>query len=120
MKRRVLAAVPDMFFAAKIRGTAEALGVEIEFARTVEAAIEKGSANTPSLVVADLHALTPDPFALAERFKSDERLRAVPLLGFCSHVETELQERARQAGFDRVLPRSAFASRLPQILGGEM
>ena len=119
MKRRVLAAVTDMFFAAKIRGTAEAVGVEVEFARTIEAAVEKALANMPALVVADLHAPSPDPFALAERFKSHERLSELPLMGFCSHVETALQERARRAGFGRVLPRSAFSSRLPEILKGE-
>jgi hypothetical protein len=48
----------------------------------------------------------------------DESLRAVPLLGFFSHVQTELQQRAKEAGFDRVMPRSAFSKNLAEILGG--
>jgi CheY-like chemotaxis protein len=120
MKRRVLAAVPDMFFAAKIRGAAEVSGVALAFARSVEAAVEKALDEPPALVVADLQAQGCDPFALAARFKSDERLRAIPLVGFYSHVEDSLRRRAAESGFDRVLPRSAFASRLPEILKGEL
>ena len=119
MKRRVLAAVDDIFFAAKIRGTADSLGVDYESARDAAAAVESARANPPSVVVADLHATRCDPFALAESFKRDPALANVELVGFFSHVQTELRERALGAGFDRVLPRSAFVQQLPQILQGQ-
>jgi PleD family two-component response regulator len=118
MKRRVLAAVEDIFFASKIRGAAESLGVEYDTARSVEAAAAKAKSDPPSVVVADLHGLRCDPFALAETFKADAELRAIPLVGFFSHVQTELRERALAAGFDQVLPRSAFTQKLPEILSG--
>jgi CheY-like chemotaxis protein len=117
MKRRVLAAVDDIFFASKIRGAAESLGVEYDSARSVEAAAAKARSDPPSLVIADLHGLRCDPFALAETFKADPELRAIPLVGFFSHVQTELRERALAAGFDRVIPRSTFSSQLTTILG---
>jgi PleD family two-component response regulator len=117
MKRRVLAAVDDIFFASKIRAAAEASGVEYDSARTVESAIDKAKANLPSVVIADLHSQRCDPFALAETFKADAELRDIPLLGFFSHVQTELRDRALAAGFDRVLTRSAFSSQLITILG---
>ena len=120
MKRRVLAAVDDIFFAAKIRGTAVALGVEYVPVRDAAAAVESARANPHAVVVADLHATRCDPFALAEAFKSDPALAGVTLVGFFSHVQTELKERALAAGFDRVLPRSAFVQQLPQILQGEL
>jgi hypothetical protein len=41
---------------------------------------------------------------------------AVPTVGFGSHVDRELLEAARAAGCDQVLARSAFFSRLQQIL----
>jgi hypothetical protein len=56
---------------------------------------------------------------LARAFKADENLKAIPLLGFFSHVQTELQQAALAAGFDRVMPRSAFAKHLAEILGGD-
>jgi CheY-like chemotaxis protein len=42
----------------------------------------------------------------------------VPVVGFFAHVETELQQRARAVGFDRVLARSAFTQQLVEILQG--
>lgn len=119
MMRSVLVAVDDLFFAAKIRATAEHLGVEVWFPRSPEALGEAAKNCAPSLVVVDLHLQRHDPFAVAHRFKSDETLREIPLVGFFSHVQVELQRRAVEAGFDRVLPRSAFTKRLPEILRGQ-
>jgi CheY-like chemotaxis protein len=119
MKRRILAAVDDIFFLSKIRGTAESLGVEFDSARSVESAIEKARASRPDLIIADLHSPRCDAFALARDLKADPELRAVPVLGFFSHVQTELRDRALAAGFDQVLARSAFTSLLPELLSGE-
>jgi PleD family two-component response regulator len=116
MKRRVLVAVDDIFFASKIRAAAESVGVEYDSARSVEVAAAKAKADPPSLVIADLHGARCDAFALAETFKADAALRDIPLVGFFSHVQTELKRRAESAGFDRVLPRSAFSSQLVNIL----
>ena len=116
MAQCVLAAVDDMFFVSKIKATAEHLGIDIRFVRSAEAAIESARQQTPSLVIADLHSERCDPFALAEAMKVDERLRAVPLVGFFSHVQTALQRRAEEAGYDRVMPRSAFTKHLAEIL----
>lgn len=118
MNTRVVAAVDDMFFAARIRGTGEQMGVGVEFARSVDALVEAATRHAPALVIVDLHAGRIDPFALARRMKADERLCDVPLVGFFSHVQTELYRRAQEAGFDHVFPRSAFTRRLPEILQG--
>jgi CheY-like chemotaxis protein len=119
MKRRVLVAVDDIFFAAKIRTTAEHLGVEVVFPRSLDALGESAQVDAPALVIVDLHLQRYDPFAVARCLKADEALRATPLVGFFSHVQVELQKRAGDAGFDRVLPRSAFTKRLPEILQGQ-
>jgi|ERR1044071_1002820 CheY-like chemotaxis protein len=119
MKRFVIAAVDDMFFASKIRAVAEHLGLNVRFVRSADEALAAARIDAPSLIIADLHAQKCDPFGLAEQLKMDETLRAVPLLGFFSHVQTELQQRAVQAGYDRVMPRSAFSKNLAEILGGD-
>ena len=119
MNRRVIAAVSDMLFASKIRGTAEHLNVTVNFARTEAGLFDAAKADVPSLIILDLQDTRIDPFGLAARLKSDEQLRAVPLVGFFSHVHTELQRRALGAGFDKVLPRSAFTKNLPDILQGK-
>ena len=61
-----------------------------------------------------------DPDKLAARLKSDEQLRAVPVVAFFSHVETELRRKALEAGVEHVLPRSVFTQRLGEILSGEL
>ena len=97
-----------MFFASKIRATAEAVGVEISFPRTKESLIEK--ARQADLVIVDLHSQKFDPLSLPAEL-SDARL-----LGFFSHVEIELQQNALAAGYHQVVPRSVFARDLAQIL----
>ena len=120
MNRRVIAAVSDMLFASKIRGTAEQLNVTVQFARTEEGLFDYAKAEVPSLIILDLHDTRLDPFALAARLKADEQLRAVPVVAFFSHVETELQRQALAAGVEHVLPRSVFTKRLADILTGEI
>jgi PleD family two-component response regulator len=78
--------------------------------------MEEARRERPAFVVADLHAQKCDPFELALKLKADEQLSGVPLLGFFSHVRVELQQKAKESGFDRVLTRSAFTKQLPEIL----
>jgi CheY-like chemotaxis protein len=71
------------------------------------------------LILVDLHNQKLDPIVLAGELKSDEQLRAIPMVGFFSHVQTELQRNALAAGFDQVIPRSVFARDLPKLLAGD-
>jgi CheY-like chemotaxis protein len=105
-----------MFFASKIRAVAEAVGREISSPRSEEAVVSKARATKPGLIVVDLHNQRIDPVALARALKADEELRGIKLLGFFSHVHTELKSNALSAGFDEVIPRSVFARDLEQIL----
>jgi CheY-like chemotaxis protein len=113
----VIAVVDDLFFASKIRGTAEQVGVKVQFVRTAEALVEAARNSQPSSIIVDLHSQRLNPIDVAKLLKGDEELRSIRLVGFFSHVQVELQSRAEEAGFDRVIPRSAFTKNLPQILG---
>jgi CheY-like chemotaxis protein len=119
MSRYVIAAVDDLFFASKIRAVAEHLGLSIEFARSDQAVIDAAQRETPTIIVIDLHSHKFRPLELATRLKEDKQLTSIRLVGFFSHVETQMQVDAKRAGFDQVLPRSAFTNRLAQILKGE-
>jgi two-component system cell cycle response regulator DivK len=119
MTRTVIAVVDDLFFASKIRGTGEQMGVTVRFARTLDALIEGARRDPPGLIICDLHSQKIDTNELAKQLKADDELRAIPLLGFFSHVQTELQQQALQAGFDQVVPRSAFNTNLAKILKGD-
>ena len=118
MNRRIVAAVDDMFFASKIRATSESLGVDVKFVRTLEQLSAAATETKPDLIVVDLHTQTIDVVALAEMVRANEELRTVPLMGFFSHVEVELQRAAIEAGYDQVIPRSVFSRDLATILKG--
>ena len=115
----VISVVDDMFFASKIRAVAEAAGVEMSFPRSQEAVVSKARETKPKLILVDLHNQRIDPIVLAREFKSDAELRGIKLLGFFSHVQTELQRNAIAAGFDQVIPRSVFARDLSEILAAD-
>lgn len=117
--QNVIAVVDDLFFASKIRGTAEQVGTRVQFVRSIPAAIEKARDEAPNLIIADLNANCCDTIELARALKSDDSLTGVPLLGFFSHIQTELQQAAIAAGYDRVMPRSAFTKNLADILAGK-
>jgi CheY-like chemotaxis protein len=116
MSQTVISVVDDMFFASKIRAVAEAAGTEISFPRSVEAVVSKARETKPRLIVVDLHNQRIDPAALARELKADEELRSIKLLGFFSHVQTDLKNNALSAGFDEVIPRSVFARDLAELL----
>jgi PleD family two-component response regulator len=118
MIRTVIAAVDDMFFISKIRATAEHLGVDVRFARNSDALLASARENKANLIIVDLHAQKIDPIALATALKSDPELQTIVLLGFFSHVQTDLMHEATKAGYDRVMPRSAFSKDLDAILAG--
>ena len=115
--RTIIALVDDLFFASKIRGTGEQVGARVLFVKSVSDAVQKARDESPALVIADLNARC-DASELARALKGDDSLSGIPLLGFFSHVQTEFQQAALAAGFDRVLPRSAFTKNLPQVLAG--
>jgi CheY-like chemotaxis protein len=119
MARNIIAVVDDILFAFRIRGTADQIGVPVAFPRSADGLKEIIQRDTPSLIICDLHAQKIDPIELAKSLKGKAETAQVPLLGFFSHVHTELQQEAQQAGFDRVIPRSAFVSKLVDILRGE-
>lgn len=116
MRRRVIAAIDDIFFASKVRAAAEVLDVDVRFVRTFEQLKASAAEETPYLIVVDLHSEKVDALALAKMVKADEKLRSLELLGFFSHVQTDLQRAAIKAGYDKVVARSVFSRDLAEIL----
>jgi DNA-binding NarL/FixJ family response regulator len=112
----VLAAVDDLLFSSKIRTTAKQAGVELTFARSPDEIVTQTRDARPTLVIFDLNSGKTDPIATIERIKADPALASVKLIGFASHVHADLIAAARRAGADQVMPRSAFAGNLADIL----
>jgi DNA-binding NarL/FixJ family response regulator len=112
----VLAAVDDFLFRSKIRAVAKHVGVEVQFAQTPDEILAQARALKPALLIIDLNSAKADPVATLAALKSNADTAAVRTLGFASHVHVDLIAAARRAGADEVLPRSAFAMNLADIL----
>ena len=56
------------------------------------------------------------PLDTLRRLAADPELRGTRTLGFVSHVQTALIDAAKEAGASQVMPRSAFAASLADIL----
>ncbi len=117
MNRRVIAVVPDLFFATRITATAKAAGVEVSLLGMPQA-LDRIRTDPPDLVLLDLNADGDAP-ALVRSLKDDARTRTVTVVAFGSHVETERLKAVREAGADHAMARSAFTHLLPQLLRGE-
>ena len=112
----ILASVDDLFFRSKVRTTAKHLGIDIQFAATTDELLAQAKSLKPNLVIFDLNSAKMDPIATIAALKADAATSDLRAIGFASHVHTDLIAAARTAGADEVLPRSAFAGRLAEIL----
>jgi CheY-like chemotaxis protein len=90
--------------------------VSVVFARSSDAALSEMRKAAPALVIFDLDNPRTDPLETVQAMKADPTLASIPTVGFVSHVHTDLIERARQAGVDEVMARSAFTAELAEII----
>jgi hypothetical protein len=104
---RVVAFVPDLLFGSNVLGALRAAGHEATLTATLE-----GVGGADVLVV----DLTSDAAERIELVRSARLDASVRTLGFYSHVETEVRERAEQAGFDLIVPRSRMAREGPALV----
>jgi CheY-like chemotaxis protein len=115
---RIFAFIEDLFFMAKIQETARKLNVKVEFVKSDKDLMEKIQANgeeKPSLIIFDLNNAGVKPLTLIPKLKSKLK-KGTSIIGFLSHVQGDLKQKAHEVGCDMVLPRSAFSQNLPQLL----
>jgi CheY-like chemotaxis protein len=113
---RVAALIPDLLFGSKVQAALQAAGHEVDLiASEVEAWDEVGGIE---LLVVDLTSPDVDGVALFETLATGGELHGVRTLGFFAHVQPEVRDRALQAGFDLVVPRSRMAREGAQLADG--
>jgi CheY-like chemotaxis protein len=109
----------DLIFTSRVTGTARALGLDVQTARSPTQLAVLLAARAPQCILIDLH----NPGLAAS-----DLMRELPqprpfVVGYGSHVDTATLQAAREAGFDLVLPRSKFvdglATSLPEWLGAD-
>ena len=115
-KKKILAVVDDLLFTVKISDAAKRAGLDAEFVKSETDVLEKAALEKPLLIILDLNNNSVQPLELIAKLKSDGDLRHISLIGYLSHVQGELKQKAQEAGANIVMARSAFSQNLPQIL----
>jgi hypothetical protein len=116
---RALALVPDLLFGSRVQGALTAAGHEVELIadeRTLRERLSDPSAPAANVLVVDLTNEDLGGAALLESLSSGPGLARMRTLAFYSHVDVRARERAEQAGFDLVVPRSRMAREGPQLI----
>ncbi len=65
--------------------------------------------------VVDMNNANAKPLTLIPKLKTKLK-KGTSIIGFLSHVQGDLKQKAHEVGCDMVLPRSAFSQNLPQLL----
>ena len=110
----ILAIVDDLIFRGKLEAAAAHLGAPLTIAADAGPALRNGA--TWSRILIDLNLSRGDALLIVRDLRAAHP--GVPITGYCSHVQQELQRQALEAGCTTVLPRSAFVQQLPELLAG--
>jgi CheY-like chemotaxis protein len=114
MSKKVLAVIEDLFFTVKINEAAKHAGLAAEFVKSEIDALERAKFQ-PAVIVIDLNCASVDVLHLIVELKSTAEVAGINVVGFVSHVQGELKQKAQEAGCNMVLARSAFSQNMQQI-----
>ena len=114
--KKIIAVLDDLLFSSKIREAAKPLSLDLEFIKNTNELIQKLESAKPSLIIFDLNYKASNPLQTITDLKSSPELKHIRILGYLSHVQTELKEDASKAGCDLIPPRSKFSKDLREIL----
>lgn len=108
----------DLFWATRIKGVAEAIGIAARPVRTVQMLEDRLKDSPARALLVDLEA--PEiALAMINRLRSPNATpteRAIRIAAYGPHVAVELFEAARKAGADHVLARGVLSRHMPTWL----
>jgi DNA-binding response OmpR family regulator len=109
----ILALEKDLFFAVRMRDTLRHHDMEVTTVRTLVALEEKlTGAERPALVIINIATRGVDWESAIRKAREAE----LPVLAFGSHMDLEARARALQAGAQKVVANSKFASAMPGLV----
>ena len=91
---KIIVVIDDMFFASKVNATAQQIGANVIYAKTPDDILAKAQSELPSLIIFDLNSMRSKPVETIKSIKENDQLKAIPILGFLSHVQVDLQQQA--------------------------
>ena len=114
-KRLVLVAASDFSVTSRINDVARKLGLDVYFLRRPSEVFRDFSVQ-PDMLIVDLNDRVIDVMDLIERVRKDSKFSSLPILGFLSHHQLVLKEKAEKAGCSLVVPRDLFAEKIKIFL----
>ena len=115
----VLALVPDLLFGSRVQGALTAAGHTVELIGDeprLRDRLADPEAPSAAVLVVDLTNDELDGATLVQALSAEGELAHTRTLGFYAHVDVRVRDRAEQAGFDLVVPRSRLAREAPELL----
>jgi CheY-like chemotaxis protein len=121
---RIYCFIEDLFFLAKIQEVSKKLGIKVAFVKPDKDGKEKdllakltetSEADRPALILFDLNHANAKPITLIPKIRAKLK-RGTSIIGFLSHIQGDLKNKALEAGCDTVMPRATFSQNLPGLL----
>ncbi|HEY2283246.1 MAG TPA: hypothetical protein VGH60_06805 [Solirubrobacteraceae bacterium] len=116
---RVLALTADLLFGSRIQGDLTTAGDEVELIADearLRTRLAEADESAADVLVVDLTDGDLDGARIVETLADEGVLGSIATLGFYSHVDVQVRERAQRAGFDLVVPRSRMAREGAQLV----
>ncbi len=113
--QKIVGVLNDLMFMVKIQEAAKRAGVESVFVKSQAEALAQAR-ERPAVMILDLNYAAGESLELITALKGNEGTSGIPLLGYVSHVQTDLRRAAEEHGCDVVVARSVFSQSLPELL----
>ena len=105
----------DLMFGVRLEKGFQKLGYEVVTIGTEAQLAASLSEDAPALAVLNFAGKTPAPLDATARLH--HAFPEIPLLGYYSHTKIpEIRSEAKAAGLTLLVPNSAIATRLPQLI----
>jgi hypothetical protein len=121
---RIYCFIEDLFFLAKIQEVSKKLGIKVALLKPDKDDKDKGmiakltetsEEDRPALILFDLNNANAKPLTLIPKIRAKLK-RGTSIIGFLSHIQGDLKNKALEAGCDTVMPRATFSQNLPSLL----
>ena len=115
-RRQSFVVTANLFFLPRIQTAASASRLEMEQTPSREAFDEAFARGGTAFVIIDLEG-DPDTWRSVLTAVGDGSGSRPKVIAYGPHTEVDLMREARELGCDQTLPKGAFVSKLPSILG---
>ena len=107
----------DLMMSSNASSHARQSDVKLSMTASIKSAIETIQESKPHLLIVDLQTPGLDVELLGEEIKGLADAVCPLTIAYAQHVNVELLEQAKSAGFDQVLTRGQFNAQVGRIIG---